>query len=1787
MSELTSLETFQVLHRDLRALCEKRFDAVDLVSQALEEVATDFKSFLSKPARSSASRTSVQSGKIKYENEEYQINTNFQEICLQLADFLDLDELQSAKILLDSEADQITLSRPLIECGVVRFHQRRKYLLDCARLLLQLSLDVDLPEAIYDFVKEYVETNILCQPPPGAQRLVAQQDKLVPKCLTGIRDIRAMLQKLSERIASQSVVSGGPPQEFQETLEYTRVSLIQQHELLGIVMWMGVENQHAVYDDLQDFLSLLRKSDKYDNLLAHLFPALGAFVVLFGSPESNKATIQEAKNINTALCKPSDNEPWTLTYLGAAVRAWWITEYGGWYGENGTAELPLSEFVQEESLINDKFMEALKDGAFDMILSIAADVQPSEWQDPARSGMRQWLQRKAPSIMGDSVQFSEYYRAALMSQYELFVDSFITNHPDVLRKLRVEEDEQRQLSHDHEQDLNLERFLLIISYTYDGRPDAGTAFWDDSESNLAGFMQWASRRASTPLVCAFCEALQSISENEDCATAAHQFLNEKTNQTSGKMRQSLSLTWTQIFKELIFFSNKIRERPSVPQSHVYRGGKGPHEPTESEPESAMMLESYLRLITKLASKSVEPRDFLLKHPDFNLVDVLYQLAGSAIPPRLRACTFNALRSLMTDKLQEDGDLMWTFLDSWMTGGMQVPSGTQRPGGVQTQHPTALMESIFAEIGNGFEEPSSFIQFLTSLITPAGTQNALNDTLPFPENLGSANRQPGIELYVDFVLGHVFSLKSSELEDTHQLRLIRLSCLEFALICLSTFNENLLVIGSETNINVDQAIATSDLSAYIRLHPFARVMEWMFNDKVLQALLSTVHQDAAEVGNSTPDSPIILGILRSVEIISKVLELQDTYLDLVRKHVKIHSAGTGRQEVSNTSYGGFEDGLLNHLSLVVDLGNYCAVGHPELTLACLKLLEKISTSSRIISAWNPGAGRASHRNKAIVALEANDDGEAISGAFSAELTVPLDVAREEESPNYQIKIYILEFLYACIRATPSQPTIAHLLLGFKCQPSTLSIEPNEAFDGRCSLFHNLLKVLLETPFGDPGTVRYWLVNLKYKIMRVLQALWSSPLSSCIVMAELRENNILFHLLVREMLIESHLPWEGQMPTGPDFLLKSSGLTLIHFLSTRAMTLEYVSRELCGVAQGQLPTLKRKVFDALNGQTIDDNNQPMDLPTIFDLFDFLQDGPWHAAEPQFDYCKDVNTSALMEMDAEGNNIFSVEKAKELLQLKGGEFKSNPQLATADHLAKIEEEEGFFFAYLVYTNRMRQLSAARLRVLRSWTNVLLMMIETSDFKGATKISFLLQALQAVLPSLEQYSADAPEEAYPLAKVAKILLYRIEFMDGDRMASAGSIANGTGAAANGGSYMGVTGAEEREQRALGTLISDKLHQLFQVCLQSIGKWAGNGDLRTIYYTICYRYLTAMVDRAEASAQPRSAANGGSASASTSVVSSFLPGGGARKALLAVHTYGERLLNVVCDDAYGGDATVQTAAMTLLRTLVTSGTALGDNTTIETLNRLNFIGVVVDSLRNIMHEWMSIISPSPEQQQQQAQQQSFGHSHHHHHNRPRQHKYTPDPQAITLMHAKLALLLSLAQTKSGAKHVLHANLLRNVEQSGLFSADPELQLDSADLATLALHYGVLATVARILACAVMSRGEHNVLQGRNFLKAHRTLVLHVLKRSAGIGMGLPGGEGGYDGGPIVVGGRVIGRGAEAGNAAQGKAEEERRKDRLRARENVEELAEAFMVLITATRFLEFEAGEQPVEARRGPVMFH
>lgn len=195
-----------------------------------------------------------------------------------LADEVDLDEIEAARCLLESQEDPSTLGRSLLECGIIRFHQQRKYVLDAVRLLLELDgLDNDVDETDgLEGIKLYVAERLF-QPALGADTT----QRIVPRCMAAMKAIKSWLQKLGDKVAAaQTLGQTGPNRlsEEMETVEFSRVSLIQQHELLAVILCRSVEMRQASTADFEGFISFLKKADKYDALLGKILFALHEIV---------------------------------------------------------------------------------------------------------------------------------------------------------------------------------------------------------------------------------------------------------------------------------------------------------------------------------------------------------------------------------------------------------------------------------------------------------------------------------------------------------------------------------------------------------------------------------------------------------------------------------------------------------------------------------------------------------------------------------------------------------------------------------------------------------------------------------------------------------------------------------------------------------------------------------------------------------------------------------------------------------------------------------------------------------------------------------------------------------------------------------------------------------------------------------------------------------------------------------------------------------------------------------------------------------------------------------------------------------------------------------------------------------------------------------------------------------------------------------------------------------------------------------------------------------------------
>ena len=440
-------------------------------------------------------------GTITVNDREYQVNDDFQQQTLELAEALDLDELDAAALFLGARAEAHELDRSQLQTAVIRFHRRRETVLLCLRILMKTALDngetpVDGLPALQLAVQIIVGVQ-------GASGL-ANAYGFWAKCLTSMEAIEKWLHAIVERVQSTQVVGQMPLPGFVEIMALQRQSLTRQHENLAAICTHMIKAGYVNLDNYKSLLARAKTLDRHDLVAIHYVPML-IRLTSWVSSEAN-VTLRDARALHNSLMAGRESDNWTLRNLHSATLAWWLAEYSGRYVDPNTQDPAMQNinFDEEASARSDIFLKALNDGAFHFMLSFSQDVRPTRWYDPQKTSMLSALLQDTPALGSESAQPEEFFKILIMEQLQTFVDSFITHMPDTLRRLKVEEDDQRRRLQLHfqrssgEYPLHLERFMVIVAYAFDGFPDAAEDFWNDKESNLYGFLQWAAKRQPTP-----------------------------------------------------------------------------------------------------------------------------------------------------------------------------------------------------------------------------------------------------------------------------------------------------------------------------------------------------------------------------------------------------------------------------------------------------------------------------------------------------------------------------------------------------------------------------------------------------------------------------------------------------------------------------------------------------------------------------------------------------------------------------------------------------------------------------------------------------------------------------------------------------------------------------------------------------------------------------------------------------------------------------------------------------------------------------------------------------------------------------------------------------------------------------------------------------------------------------------------------------------------------------------------------------------------------------------------
>ena len=344
------------------------------------------------------------------------------------------------------------------------------------------------------------------------------------------------------------------------------------------------------------------------------------------------------------------------------------------------------------------------------------------------------------------------------------------------------------------------------------------------------------------------------------------------------------------------------------------------------------------------------------------------------------------------------------------------------------------------------------------------------------------------------------------------------------------------------------------------------------------------------------------------------------------------------------------------------------------------------------------------------------------------------------------------------------------------------------------------------------------------------------------------------------------------------------------------LQYVSAELRQLSRIRSPSMKQRLFTALLGRTTADDGS-VEHASIFDLFDFMDiefSSP-EKLQAHVPALRDVDLDVCQEDSDDSLPTYNLGKVKDLLLLRKSElFRSRSLPQSAQEEADFNKSIADVIEFYAVDNQVKLISESRLRLLQSWTQLTLLMIQTGDFDSPDKIAFVLRTLQTIIPWLENNLSNVVE-ALELAKLASCIIFALDF-----------------------------DSNSFKQEEIGNLVGERLFILFQVSLRAITVVGANPILKEYFYSIGYRYLTGVSD------------------------ASGVSGGHRRPGMNSIKAAGDRFVDIVCDDAYVGEPICRISALLFLGALVKMANYENVNDAIDSLARSNFIAILVDSIQNI-----------------------------------------------------------------------------------------------------------------------------------------------------------------------------------------------------------------------------------------------
>ncbi|AMD22737.1 HHL033Wp [Eremothecium sinecaudum] len=1341
--------------------------------------------------KNDTSRKQLETGKLTLTNgDAYEVNYDFVCSVIQVADELNLDELAIAELLLSSTDDLESIDQDLSlqNQAKVQFFLRKQYILHV------VSYVINVKGSESQLYRDLIDDGVLLN-----------------NILMGFKSVHQNLDAIKQLINKSQILDNYNAL-FQQNVNFKRDFLLKEYDILAQILYGAIDSGSLLTKDrITEIIDHASSMDSDDGFIMYYIPALLlAFSKLSQFPES------DVKALHSEYLKELSNETIYLKPLKVALIFVFLTYFIGWCKAAPTSRAMLFDF---ETAVDRPITIAAEQGALEQLMIFALETSVVEqdlsmelfyditsllerhiprlvpkqlWDMEHRSAVVMKTENKTASQFS-RISFSEQLEPQFLHIFNDFIQVFISDCAFLLTKIKNAEEDSLLSGEDLYLDeisakADLERFFLVVYYFYASRSNLSKAFWQDNESTLYGFIEWAAKCNDNLMKSCFYLMLSSLACGEENANNVYHYING--NQTISWL--FIAQTIGDYIVKISAMEKKLAE--SQPQSEEEKANFNNVALQEGlNEEVVILLSSYLTLLGSIAH-DVSPEIKQLLSELFS--DTLFEFLKVNTP--LVGATMKVLSALVPrDSSKRDN--MWNSLDKWIFKGAPLNSTD------------SSYRMAFQSVLSNFSDVSGFLHLFSNMIA-IDTKNSRGymtfGKLTYPAKLGAGYRKTGIWPYLDYVFHELFA-HVQQLKDTREKTPIINQILGIIKSCLYSFDYTVILNSLSAGVNLDSFIAFGDFFAYVEESCATPVFNYLFDEKFFKILFNIASIGVDELAGDLHISEEQLTVVQSVmEIINLLLTYESTYTEELCPIIKKHHTDTHFIPKVFGLHGlvSFYDAILFDLPLIAHCALYVGLSDYKLASESLEILKKISMKM-------PHSD--SRMNKLLTIFESVDESARIKEAFISQLESPID---SEESLS--LKLGILDFINVNLSYANTRPNVAHFLLGFQVT-NILSLGPNLStfINSNTSLLNTLVdKLESSLAIINPHNVDYAPTRLASVLMEIVVKLGRNTLTSKVVLEFLSSKALFEKLITLDPCVDNTTLWCGKFITkisesrDGDISNQPALGALLSFLNYRSFVLQYFSLDIHRLSTDpQHSKVSSLVEPLISSKT--------HSPTIFNFLNTLGYNVFNSGVEQLTGLTvfgglDLNVDNFNLSNTCAGSIYDFQGLDSLLELKyKSQCSTSPSTAQNENssLKLVAEEEAKTIKHFIakYLSQ-EKFSTLQLSVLHSWVQLVQIVVLDGDLIPVKRSNFILEVFEAIIPKINDYVEF--DVAYS-EELVSLSVFLYDLYQKDRIAI------------------------DNERT-----IDSRLHALFKTCIHGITSPLSTLSQRSDFYVLTNKYLTRII---------------------------------------------------------------------------------------------------------------------------------------------------------------------------------------------------------------------------------------------------------------------------------------------------------------------------------------------------------